>query len=511
MKESLVHHSSETARRYMLTFRFHIAAAFIAALSGAYMIKHAGSHSLWLDEVWQIGFALAPFEQIVQWLFKSNHGIFHFFGYFWYAVAPYGERWLVLPSIFATSLGIYITALCGHRLKNPYTGILAAVLVGFSPVVMEQMGIQFRMYGFVFLFSALLLLLFLNNICQEDGGGVLRSAITLLVMLALSMNHLYGFVYCGVLFIIEGSLCLIQKRSFRTLWKYCFLLVLYAPILYFTYYDSITGWDTHSWMVVPNWSAVYEMLQYLSGGTEAGYLLLVIAVIFLVSGLLRARNKIGQFPQNLLYEAVPLIIMLLFLSFAFLFGNIAKIVGLNGTLWVNRYFTPLFPCAAILCALGFEKTVTCLEEKFQRTMRVELLCILLLVTVPSQLMQVYSDLSEESATFQEAADWLYDQKDIFEPDTLVLSTGVKEVVAGWSDYYLTQQGRRPAISILDRDQARENTKALLEYSTIYLQYTDFGIEPELEQFLEQNFELTYDDEAIELRKYTKADKGIEET
>lgn len=482
---------------------FQITAGGIAILGLAYMIKHAGTQSFGCDELWQIGFELTTFKDALRWFYSSNHALFHFFEFFWYQIVPYGERWLILPSAIATAGGIYLTALCGARWRNQMVGIMACLLVGFSAVVMEQCGIQFRMYGFVFLFSALLLLMFLKHLQCLEQCKLSRELGIFGWMMALSLNHLLGFVFCGCLFLVDAVLCFFKKQKATCLIKYAALMVVYVPILVSTYIASETGWDTHSWMVTPGWSSVYEMLRYLAGDTQLGYVLLMCGIVFLVSKTIREQRKQGESVAKLVFEDIPLILMTLMMGGMFCFGIAARVFGLNGTLWVNRYFVGLIPCAALVISMLLDTAIDRVSALLGTKIKVEAVVILALCIVPWQLMRVYDDMMQMNEPYREAAEWLYEREDIFDPDTIVLSTSVPEVLLGWDEYYLTCQGEREAFQVLSQKEIQDSLEILLAYDRIYLQYTHFEVEEKTEEFLLENYTVMEENESLQIKCYTR--------
>lgn len=480
-------HSYPKKKYWLWKNRYKITVLFITLLSMAYMWKHAAQQSLWCDELWQIGDSFVPLEQVPKWLYTSIHGLFYTFSYFWYKIAPYGEQWLKLPSIISTGIGIYLTGLCGYRLKNGFTGVLAAFFIGFSRCVMKQCGMDYRMYGFVLLFSAWLLYLFLGHIqkgiSEKNNLILLRFA----VMWALSMNHLFGCLLCGTLFLIDVYFFWKKRVHWKSLVIYPVLFSFYMGALIAIYIQSETGWDKHSWMTAPGWSAVYQLLKYLAGDMQWSYILFIVSIVWHLSAVFREYVATKRIQPQRQLELLPAAIIAIMVSIEFCFAWFARLAHLNGTLWVNRYFTGIIPCAALICALGVQEIIEFMGQKNGKMFYREAFAVLVLCTAPLNLMTIYQDVNQIREPYREAAEWLYEQKDIFEENVVVITSAIPEVTRGWTDYYLTRQGQRKCFSLLMQSEILKTPDLLNPYKKIYIQSSHFELEEELLDLLEKDF------------------------
>ena len=108
-------------------------------------------------------------------------------------------------------------------------------------------------------------------------------------------------------------------------------------------------------------------------------------------------------------------------------------------------------------------------------------------------MTIYQDVNQIREPYREAAEWLYEQNDIFEENVAVITSAIPEVTRGWTDYYLTKQGQRKCLSLFMQSEILEASDLLDPYKKLYIQSSHFDLEKELLDLLEKDF---YQEEEI---------------
>jgi 4-amino-4-deoxy-L-arabinose transferase-like glycosyltransferase len=147
-----------------------------------------GTQSLWFDEAYGVFIAQQPLLEIPRLLEAyDTHPPFHYvFLHVWMALFGTGEVAIRLPSVIASVGVVALTFLLARRVAGDRVGILAAILIAFSPFQITAAR-EARMYPFLTLFGlggsyALWLAL-------EEGRRQRWLVYLLLMLLALYTHH----------------------------------------------------------------------------------------------------------------------------------------------------------------------------------------------------------------------------------------------------------------------------------------------------------------------------------
>jgi uncharacterized membrane protein len=111
-----------------------------------------------------------------------------------------------LFSVIAVALGAYIASLVARSYLSEGSRLWVTAVVAFNPFIIAS-GIEARVYGLVFLWSALLMWLFYEGYLREGRTAWARAAFALVAAAAL-----YTQYYTGFLLPAFGSVLLIQRR-----------------------------------------------------------------------------------------------------------------------------------------------------------------------------------------------------------------------------------------------------------------------------------------------------------
>jgi len=144
--------------------------------------------SLWFDEAYSVFIADQPLGQIPRLLrsFDTHPPLHYLILHFWMGVFGKSEIAVRLPSVLASVGAVTLTFLLGRRVAGERVGILAAVLLAFSPFQVTSAQ-EARMYPFLTLFAvggayALTLAL-------EEGARRAWIAYAACLALAVSTHH----------------------------------------------------------------------------------------------------------------------------------------------------------------------------------------------------------------------------------------------------------------------------------------------------------------------------------
>lgn len=473
-----------------------IALAFLA-----FMILNGNHYGFWYDEFAQICFSGGSQTLLDSLLVVDpTPPLFNVLANIWYHIVPYGERWLLLLPQLATAGGVYISALWGERLGGQSVGVWTAILLGASQMVMEQCGFEFRSYGIYLLFSALAFYihcrLMERELCWIWEIGYFGALIGLLY------SHAFGVLLVAALGLIDLIQIGIRRKHWRSLIPYVAAGCCYLPWLVQFFYRAGTAATNAvvGWMQSPTLWDIIKLLAYLCGNHivvcglfAAGTAVLIIWVF---------QKQRGEGTESLI-QCIPLLVSGIVVCVAFLYGIIQ---GSQASLWEKRYFTGLFPCAAVICGMGATAISRLLQRYGMVSTRIfSVVCAGLVVPV-FLVKTAVGDTPLGTYYHREVAEVLYQQNDIREEHVLILST-MDQFISGWEEYYGSHQGRREELGI--RSIYDVTPKELQQYDVIYFE-NNFWEERSrtcpTRQMLETEYNVSKSWDEIHLQKYEKKNR-----
>ncbi|MCL2810658.1 MAG: glycosyltransferase family 39 protein [Clostridia bacterium] len=480
-------------RKWMTANTSKIAYGALSIATFVALFLHANNRPFWLDELCQIAFS-GTTDTLWETIRYDPHTppLYDAALYFWYRIAPYGERWLLLLSEAAVAITVFVTGLTGERLRNRRTGLLAASLLALNASVLLICGWELRPQSFMLLFSTLSLYEWVARV-KKPGFSIMRMVRFCAWMTLSGYSHYFGVLFGGMLFVMDCFLVWRKKTDFRHLFSYGLAALLYIPWLMavMVLERSIVG----SWQPVPSLQSVESLIRFLSGQNMLVFCMLIFAVVFLVAKvLLKSRSFI---------EIAPIFITCTMISAVYLYGNC---IAWRSTFWVNRYFSALFPCAMIACSLALDAI---LEIGLRhRRKSAAFICAGLLLFVGWNTVQVVGRANP--APHRAATEWLYAEGDvIYSDDTVVLASVNPWFLLGWREYYITKQGTRDPFHLMSAWTVTD-AEDLLQYNTVYHLSIDstqsgWGLPEGLREMLEDHYVLLDENEEMYIRVYGKSD------
>lgn len=126
---------------------------------GLFAFINADAQSLWADELSSIGFirhGLSLREMFSIYLYlDTNLPLYSLILYGWYRVCPYGEEFLLLPSILFCIAGIICLSKAAERMAGKKSGLIVFLLCICSNAILWQGAWEARCYALVFFLAAL--------------------------------------------------------------------------------------------------------------------------------------------------------------------------------------------------------------------------------------------------------------------------------------------------------------------------------------------------------------------
>lgn len=389
-------------------------------------------------------------------------------------------------------------------------GFLSALFTATSISVLESAGYEFRAYGFLLLFSTVFLLSYTNRLKKGKSTTWKDYVKVGLWMIPLAYTHYFGVLMCVAVFLIDVYWFLQKKIKWQCIYSYLLVFLSYIPwLLRFVQLGQI-GSDA-TWQTKPSLAAIVDLFQYLSGNNSWIQLFFLIGIVLV---LFRNKRK-REFPDKNAVSVFLCYLLFVFVAILYLYGTFVKE---SATLWVNRYFLCIYPCAAVLAAYGAESVITCIvgavgkiesfsfgRDSFFRVLYVTLAACMAVSFVPL----ASRDYSPGNYPYEEAADWLYNRTDIYDESTITIMVSQEFVGDGWYEYYMTRKGERDDVNYISQETIQKKWQGygelLKHYDTVYYCYISNQTDPGLIRYLNSNYELQSDTSSVKIKKYVKSD------
>ena len=319
---------------------------------------------LWYDEGHSILVAIKSFPfGINEFLFTKDfqHTPFYFyFLHFWLQLFGTNEVILRMSSAIFGIATIPLTYIVGKKLYDKNVGIIAALLVTVSPL-MVYYSIEIRMYAAVVFFAVLSM----NYLLDFDEKGDKKSLMKLLAVNTLIPYLLIGGIvfYIGQLISFFVYLFVTQKENTEKIGKYfvyqVYQLVLLIPYFVIAIYYAIQRSTFMMFHIPP-----FEFMHFLGNlqnyfATRVGMLFwvnyvpiyinfiffvaVIIPIIYFINALIKAFK-----------EKNPKLLMV-FLTVMVSYGIILISAIMKVVVIVPRYTIFIAPLIMILAAVGFSK------------------------------------------------------------------------------------------------------------------------------------------------------------
>ncbi len=451
----------------------------VAACSLLLMVVFGHQNGFWFDEYAQVYYS-GPHQSLIDSILipDPTPPLFTAAANLWMRIVPLDELYLLLLPQIAVAVAVFITGIWCQSFFGLRGGMLAASLMGFSQMILEQCGFEFRGYGFYLCFSVLVLYLHRNYNIK-----VKSFIIYALALACLAYCHVFGALMCFLLGMWDLALILRGCIPKRSMIPYVIAGAAFLPwIVYFIHQmNVIAASEALSWTTKPTVWDIVKLITFLCGNHIVVCVLFAIGVVqtFLKA---RAQKKWGE-------ESIPLFLGLSMIFIIFFYGLLRD--GTGG-LWVKRYFTCLFPCAIFLAVSGAMWMVEYIGKRKN-------LCVSLII-ISVILVGTFRVLRNEAPFgiyyHREAAEVLRNEQ-ITERENAVVLSSLGTYAKGWSQLYLEPYGIE--IEIIGFED--KLSKPLSEYDTVYVD-TGYGQLPEsFAVELHKNFALTENWDDISLSKY----------
>lgn len=506
---------------------FFICSMILLVWTGTFAFANGNAQSFWADEMSSIGFIRSGmsvgdmFEDYLK--AENNLPLYSFLLYFIYRIVPYGEQFVLLPSIIGSVLGVLFLGLTARKLKGNTFGIIVVALGSASNSLLWQAAWEARCYGLVFFFSAVSLYFFVLKSLQDE---TMYRVLFAIVCFFFMWTHWFA----SLVVVVYGVADLLMILSKRICWKniFCYILGGCTLLLWMiAVFMNRNFTESDFWAVSPDWkNTVWTVLSLLSGRRLLWYICLLtcgfIGVHF-IPKLSRKKRK----TDKLAPEEMSLFICVC--TIAFVIGCVfvySKFINPQGSMYVERYFTVILPHVLVITAYGiitlrdyFLLWVGKIAGKgsvYHVTGYIVngLVALLLIIELGLAYRDGYIAIHKPFEDFRSAADYLIEDEKIWNEKALLTGSNKYCVMDGFVDFYFVKRGYKEPENIINggRDVEQENRfyqnyresgfEELLSYDTIYVLCIHMYVDDEFEEFLMENYEKVEnsDDTGIEVWK-----------
>jgi len=480
------------------------------------MLNYAGGRSMWLDEILEIYYIQTKYSLLDVIKMYANFEdaappLFTIAAYIWYRIVPDANNdvWLFLLPMIATTVGVFVIGMIGRRAYGSKTGIFCTLYAIIFSVTTLSIGIQFRQYAFLFLASAVTVYFYMKRY-QEQGRETWRTIVLFgIAMTTLPYTHYVAVLVCIGLFISDIFLFCKKKITLRCIWSYVIGAFLFLPwlLLVLRYRkEAITSF----WPQTPTWQTVVNTMRFWVGNNEQGFWILLTCIAVLISILfISIKNK--KFEYNKYFLLLNgLWVSVFMISCVFIQS---RFITPELSLYVIRYFIPLLPFIFLIMGWGTERVCHSINRMMKRPGRDVQVYIIIALALTfiigiDTLERIEKDSVTTTEPYREAAEWLREQEDIYNTDTVVLMSSYgAPTIEGWVEHYVSKMGEERTYQVLHTRAGNQlETLEKSKFRRIYLvEFYDALYDSELEEYLQMNYEMTEECEEYYIKAYNRKD------
>lgn len=469
-----------------------------------FLILNASAQSFWSDEMSTIGYirsGTSLFDMIKGYMVVDavNLPLYPLILYVVYRIVPYGEVYLLLPSIIFTISAIWIIGRIGYLCGDEDNELCAIGLGSVSYWLICRGAWDIRCYSLLILLSALTLYFYMRRMKEENSKNIVCYGIC---MLMLFYTHWFGSIMMIFFAFYDLVLYIRKKITVRCIGSYLLAGGLFLPWcigMLATTTRNLLGNNAAS--KPPTVESIEEVFIYLSGNSFLGKVILYWGIVVGIVCCLKNRKR-GCDKLFLLLGSCSWLIGVVYVYCAY--------INPSGSFFENKYFFVLLPQILLIMSYGLSTTkrviVSFISMRKKQFLKViELLFIFMGMLLYGRLawsncVECKAFSQEMRMPYRQCAEYLTEAGEIYEEDVLLVSAETSNLTEAWYDYYFRKRGFdiprnsyvmrvNRACDILDEWSLQEEQKVLEQYEKILVFGISFSVSEEFQNFIDENYNL----------------------
>jgi uncharacterized membrane protein len=487
----------QTIRAHWSTFVISLL-SFIVFVELVQVTSVPMATQFWGDEYYSLWIAMqSTLSGFVSCQLHDGNGpIFNILLWFWYRIVPYGDKYLLLlPQIFV-ALSVLLTGIATRKLLGNKAGVLASLLILIN-INYIQYGNELRTYSLTVFASALMMWMYFRRL-EIMGRESTSSIVTYGLSVALlAYTHYCAFFVCLMFFLSDIVLIIKNKIQRRVMFSYIEAAIIFVPwFIYYIKHTRSSPWQSY----IPSATDMFGMLQYLNSNNQVITFICVAAIVFSAIVVLR-RDVLNTRLRAMFICSIVAIgyIFIMYASSVIMAKYLTK-----GTFWVPRYFLVIVPFLIFSISAFFTEIIEQTKIDKKTVIPTVIIISVLVFCLPQQYIQLksYPSPTQWANWLESAADWLYEQPDIYGSDVGLYYAGYNSSDA-WRSYSLEQLGRRPALHYVGID------KTLNTINKLYTVENHVGLSQEQLKILNGQFDLISEDNNLRVKIWQRKERGRE--
>ncbi|MDR1030641.1 MAG: hypothetical protein LBL76_07195 [Treponema sp.] len=405
-----------------------------------FMTVFASKQSFWLDELdWMIGIITGKsvfnnkiFTGMFQILLEQGYNLplYYLIEIPFYYLLPYGETFLLIPSIVFVILGIAILSRAGKLIGGEDIGFFTLCVSVTSSTLIIQGGWEIRPYSISFCFSALTFLMFIKRLQVETKKNIACYGMALLLLL---YSHWFGSILAIFYGFTDLYLCIKKKISFKCLLAYMFAGMLFLPwfcLMVFHHANDLGDY----WAQIPRIIEPVLTIRYLLSNTVT-YCLLFAAGFFIITiRWIQVRHKARPLTVSIWLFMIAGIIWTIVPIFIY-----SRFINRSGSFYVSRYFFVIMPFVFLIVAYTISEIYApIVHVQSNRKKQIFYVVIILWFCFIGfqNYRRAYLNITAIHEPYRETAEYVSKDRRIYEDDSLILSSSG----SAWIEYYFNKRG-----------------------------------------------------------------------
>ncbi|MBR1540031.1 MAG: hypothetical protein IJ629_02475 [Clostridia bacterium] len=404
------------------------------------LVFYQTKHELWLDELdWSIGIVDAGnLIKVNEMVLRTgeNLPLFYIILYIVKSIFGYHE-WILtfLTATIFTILGTLGIIKISDKLLTKEYRIYTIFYIFISYSIMAQCGWQLRPYGLLFCCSSWMLYFWLQYREASTKKNFIKYTVS---MILLMYSHWFGVLISLLYAVIDFILFLKKKCDWKFIISYMVAGLVFLPsfITLLKFHQSDIG---NYGVEVPSFINIILIFRFLGGNLFINGLILVGTILILILDKPKEDKQ-----QNALRCIGYITILLIILTYLY-----SRFINPQGSIIRNRYFSVLLPHAIILLSYGAISIIKSVSKNkaFMQIFKSFLVFYILLEVFVSYTYMIKYPNREGTSNYKTWAEYLYNQEEVYDDQTLIICTYGKT----WVDYYFTYRDKKLPQNIIGID------------------------------------------------------------